>query len=117
MLSRLCVVTLLILIVQDTLRVDVKLVNVTVTVTDKNGRYASDLTIQDFTLEEDGVPQQVTHFSRDHNVPVSVGILLDTSGSMALKIQTATTAVEHFVRNIHAEDDIFLMNFAGQWTL
>src|SRR2546428_2137198 len=95
-------------------RVDVRLVNVIATVTDARGRYIPDLTAEDFILEEDGNPQQITHFTADHNVPVSVGILLDTSGSMDRKIRTAVDAVDRFIRRIHQDDEIFLMTFSGR---
>src|SRR2546427_8850966 len=95
-------------------RVDVRLVNVVATVTDARGRNISNLTVDDFILEEDGKPQQITHFSQDQNVPVSVGILLDTSGSMDRKIRTAVEAVERFSRRIHQNDEIFLITFSGR---
>jgi len=95
-------------------RVDVRLVNVIATVTDTRGRTIPNLTANDFILEEDGKPQEITHFSQDQNVPVSVGILLDTSGSMDRKIRTAIEAVERFSRRIHKDDEIFLMTFAGR---
>jgi len=95
-----------------TLRVDVRLVNVVATVTDKDGKFVPGLTVDDFTVLEDGTPQKITHFSQDRNVPVSVGILLDTSGSMAGKMRAASAAVERFLHNIHEDDDIFLMTFA-----
>lgn len=98
----------------ENLRVDVRLVNVTVTVTDKNGRYVPGLSADDFVVEQDGTPQKIAHFTQDHDIPVSVGIVLDTSGSMERKIRTATDAVDSFIRTIHRDDDIFLMTFAGE---
>src|SRR5438093_1874084 len=95
-------------------RVDVRLVNVVVTVTDSRGRYIPNLTEDDFVLEEDGWAQHISHFSQDRNVPVGVGILLDTSGSMDRKIRTAVDAVDRFIRRIHPDDEIFLMTFSGQ---
>lgn len=95
-------------------RVDVRLVNVVATVTDSHGRYISNLTANDFVLEEDGKRQEISHFSQDLNVPVSVGVLLDTSGSMDRKIRTAVEAVERFIRRIHPDDEIFLITFSGQ---
>jgi Ca-activated chloride channel family protein len=95
-------------------RVDVRLVNVFATVTDAKGRYVSDLKVDDFTIEEDGAPQPINHFSQDVNVPVSIGILLDTSGSMQHKIRTAVDAVDRFSRRIHEDDDIFLITFSGR---
>jgi Ca-activated chloride channel family protein len=100
-------------IVTAQVRVDVRLVNVVATVTDTRGRNISNLTANDFILEEDGKPQEITHFSQDQNVPVSVGVLLDTSGSMDRKIRTAVEAVERFSRRIHQNDEIFLITFSG----
>jgi VWFA-related protein len=97
-----------------TLRVDVRLVNVVATVTDGSGKFVPNLTPSDFTVLEDGVPQKISHFTQDRDVPVSVGILLDTSGSMIEKMRSATAAVERFVNSIHKDDDIFLMSFAGR---
>ena len=62
-------------------RSGVELINVTATVTDDNGRFVSGLVKDDFTIFEDGKRQDVTHFSNER-VPVSLGILLDASGSM-----------------------------------
>src|SRR5438552_1639880 len=95
-------------------RVDVRLVSVVATVTDGRGRNVANLSADDFILEEDGKPQQITHFSQDQNVPVSVGILLDTSGSMDRKIRTAVDAVDRFAQRIHPDDEIFLMTFSGR---
>ena len=94
------------------LRVDVRLMNVVATVTDSQGRYVEGLLASDFKLDEDGIPQQISHFSYSNNQPVSVGIVLDVSTSMDRKITTATRAVDRFLRDIHADDDIFLMTFA-----
>jgi VWFA-related protein len=94
------------------LRVDVRLVNVVATVTDDRGRYVDGLMASDFKLSEDGIAQQISHFSTSNDQPVSVGIVLDSSGSMERKMATAIRAVDRFVRNIHLDDDIFLMSFA-----
>lgn len=108
------VLTTLALVAQTptTLRVDVRLVNVVTTVTDATGRFVPDLSADDFKLLEDGVEQRITHFTQDQNIPVSVGLLLDTSGSMAGKMQAASGAVARFLNDIHADDDIFLMTFS-----
>src|SRR5262245_41802569 len=96
------------------LKVDVGLVNVFATVTDDKGRYVADLAPEDLIVEEDGQVQQISHFDQSNDLPVSVGILLDTSGSMERKIATATKSVERFIRTIHEDDDIFLMTFSNQ---
>ena len=96
------------------LKVDVALINVVATVTDDAGHYVSDLTAEDFIVEEDGKAETISHFSQSNNLPVSMGIVLDTSGSMERKIGTATTAVERFIRTVHRDDDIFLLTFANR---
>ena len=60
----------------------VELINVTATVPDDGGRFVPGLRQEDFVVYEDNEPQTVTHFSSDR-VPVSLGVLLDTSQSMA----------------------------------
>jgi Ca-activated chloride channel family protein len=95
-----------------TLRMDVRLVNVVATVTDADGKFVPNLSAGDFTVLEDGVPQKISHFTQDRDIPVSVGIVLDTSASMTPKMRTATDAVDRFINDIHADDDIFLMTFA-----
>jgi VWFA-related protein len=94
------------------LKVDVSLVNVVATVTDDKGLYVPDLTAEDFVVQEDGQPQTISHLTQSDDMPVSMGITLDTSGSMERKIATATGAVERFIRTIHPDDDIFLMTFS-----
>jgi VWFA-related protein len=93
------------------IKVDVRLVNVVATVTDLQGRYVEGLKASDFTLKEDGKIQEIAHFTYSNDLPVSVGIVLDTSTSMERKIATATRAVDRFLRTIHEDDDIFLMTF------
>jgi hypothetical protein len=96
------------------LKVDVALVNVVATVTDETGHYVSDLTANDLTVEEDGKPQTIAHFTQSSDLPVSMGVVLDTSGSMERKIGTATNAVERFIRTVHKDDDIFLLTFSNR---
>ncbi len=54
------------------------------TVTDRSGRFVPDLTQTDFVVYEDDQPVEITHCSAER-VPVSIGIVLDTSGSMAVR--------------------------------
>jgi Ca-activated chloride channel homolog len=107
----LCVLVLLVVAAAAQINVNVQLVNVVATVTDNRGRYVDNLSVSDFTLLEDGVPQQISHFAHSNDLPVSVGIVLDSSTSMERKISTATRAVDRFLRDIHTDDDIFLMTF------
>jgi VWFA-related protein len=101
-------------IVAAQLKVDVALVNIVATVTDEAGHYVADLSADDLIVEEDGKPQTIAHFSQSNDVPVSMGIVLDTSGSMERKIGTATNAVERFIRSVHQDDDIFLLAFSNR---
>lgn len=93
------------------LRVDVRLVNVYATVVDTSGRYVDGLRQNDFVVQEDGRRQQLAHFDHNQDTPISLGIVLDTSGSMVAKLDTATDAIDRFLRTIHPDDDIFLMGF------
>ena len=63
----------------DVIRIDTELVTLTATVTDARGRYRADLKQSDFTVYEDGVKQEVAYFSTGDRVPMSLGILFDTS--------------------------------------
>ena len=93
-------------------KVGVLLVNVVVTVVDGKGRTVPNLTIDDFIVEEDGQPQTIKHLSPTANLPTSLGVIIDTSGSMESKIRTAQRAVDRFFSLIHNDDEIFLMTFA-----
>jgi Ca-activated chloride channel homolog len=96
----------------------VELVNVTATVTDSSGRFVPDLTADDFIVYEDDVEQSVSQFSAER-VPVSLGIALDTSGSMAgEKIDAARSALNRFLFDLLSRDDeIFLYRFNDRPTL
>src|SRR5262245_33064959 len=73
------------------LKVDVQLVNVVATVTDDRGRYVPDLTPDDFVVTEDGQVQKISNLSQSTDLPVSMGVVLDSSGSMERKMGTATS--------------------------
>jgi Ca-activated chloride channel homolog len=93
-------------------RTAVELINVTVTVTDGTGRFVSGLRREDFRIFEDGVEQPVSHFSNER-VPVSLGIALDTSGSMdGEKMRAARTALDRFLFDLlDRTDEVFLYRF------
>ena len=74
---------------------------VTVTVTDPNGAYVTDLQKQDFKLYMDGQQRPIEFFRQDLNTPVSIGIMVDTSGSMQPKIPQARAAISEFLRNLN----------------
>lgn len=93
-------------------RTGVELINVTATVTDRNGRFVSGLEKQDFRLFDDNLEQQITHFSAER-VPVSLGLVVDTSGSMeGEKWLAARQALNRFlVELLDEQDEVFLYRF------
>ncbi len=96
----------------DVVRVDTDLVTLTATVTDSRGRYRADLLQNDFAVYEDGVKQELAYFNTGDRVPMSLGILFDTSGSMIDKIEGVEDAVRHFVKSVAPGDEIFLIRFS-----
>ena len=92
----------------------VELVNVTATVSDDNGHFVTGLTKEDFTVFDDGQPQEISQFSNER-VPLSLGILLDTSGSMTPeKMSSARSAIDRFIYDLLDKDDeLFFMQFAS----
>ena len=94
-------------------RTGVELVNVTATVTDARGRFVAGLTKDDFQVYQDGELVEVTQFDNER-VPVSLGIALDTSGSMeGRKMDAARRALDRFLFDLLGPDDeIFLYQFS-----
>jgi VWFA-related protein len=105
---------------EDTFRFrsGVELINVTTTVSDSSGRFVPGLRKEDFIVYEDDQPVELTHFSAER-VPVSLGIVVDTSGSMAgEKIRAAETALERFAFELLGKDDeLFVYKFSNFPTL
>jgi VWFA-related protein len=93
-------------------RTAVDLVNVNATVTDQSGRFVSGLHADNFRVYDDEQLQPITHFSAER-VPVSLGVLLDTSGSMdGEKIVAARQALYRFlVQLLDPQDEVFLYRF------
>jgi Ca-activated chloride channel family protein len=94
-------------------RADTTLVLVPVSVTDPSNRYVLGLEKQDFHLFEDDAPQTITHFSSE-DAPLSIGLLVDTSGSMGAKLDTSRRAVVEFLKTLNASDEAFLVEFSDQ---
>jgi Ca-activated chloride channel family protein len=87
---------------------------VTVTIVDQRGRYVTGLQKNDFKLYIDGQQRPIEFFRQDLNTPVSVGILVDTSGSMEPKLAQARAAITEFVDDLNPRDDVFLFAFSSQ---
>ena len=92
----------------------VELINVTATVTDRSGRFYSQLRKEDFIVYEDNKQVEVTHFSAERT-PVSLGLVVDTSGSMqGEKWGAAVNAIDRFLRMMPDEsDEFFMWRFSG----
>jgi Ca-activated chloride channel family protein len=101
-----------------------ELVTTAVTVRDAEGRLITDLEQKDFIVEEDGVPQPITQFTKER-VPVSLSLALDISDSMrGQRMLDARTALAHFLdRLLATEDEASLVGFNhearlfGAWTI
>lgn len=93
-------------------RSGVELINVNATVTDADGRFVRGLRREDFRVYQDGQLQEITHFASER-VPVSLGILLDTSSSMDdAKMAAAREALNRFLLELLGPDDeVFLFRF------
>jgi len=98
---------------QNALRVDSNLVLVPAQVTNEIGTPIIDLKQEQFRLFENGVEQQIRYFAREDS-PVSVGVLLDASGSMRDKKAKAAEAAARFFRAANPEDEFFLIEFSDR---
>lgn len=95
------------------IRVDTDLVLVPVTVVDEMGRMVTGLDPENFQVFEDGVQQKLTSFGSE-DAPLSIGIVLDTSGSMGNKLAISRAAVGEFFKSANPEDEAFLVEFNNQ---
>jgi Ca-activated chloride channel homolog len=87
---------------QESIRVDVNLVTVAFSVGDANGALVDNLTKDDFDVIEDAVPQKIAHFARSLDVPLTLGLIVDASGSQ-----------EHFTRQHQHDIEVFLKDVLG----
>ena len=94
-----------------TIRLDVKVVLIPVTVSDPWDRPITGLHKEDFHLFEDNVEQQIVYLSGEE-APASVGLIFDASGSMRDKIETSVAAVDQFFRTTLPGDEFLLVRFS-----
>jgi Ca-activated chloride channel family protein len=107
-----CLVCVSTLLAQISL--DVSLVTLVATVSDRSGRSIPDLGASDFIVIEDGKEQNISLVEQSTALPLSIGILLDASYSMEPKIHTATAAIDRFLDSLGPTDDVFLMSFSAK---
>ena len=98
-----------------TIRVDVDVVNVLCTVKDRKGKLVNTLTKEDFKIFEDGKRQQIRYFSRETNLPLTLGLLVDTSVSQWRLVPAEQEAAEIFFRRMIGRQDLaFLISFDSE---
>ena len=85
----------------------------TVTVTDQDGRYITDLRPEDFVVYEEDLPQPLTYFNTGQNEPMSLGLVVDMSESMLNKIGRARQALRLLADTIESQDEVFLTAFSS----
>ncbi|MGH9687029.1 MAG: VWA domain-containing protein [Candidatus Acidiferrales bacterium] len=94
------------------LQVRTNVVNVFVTVRDHHNAIITGLNKSDFKVFEDGVEQKVAYFNKEMNLPLTLAILMDTSGSMSNTLSAEQDAASRFVREvIHKRDEAIVMSF------
>src|SRR4029453_7505244 len=98
---------------QRSIKVDVELTLVNATVTDPQNRIVTGLEREHFELWEDKIAQQIEYFSSE-DVPLSLGIIFDVSGSMKDKLSVARDAAVTFLKAGNPEDEYFLVEFGNR---
>ena len=95
------------------IKVRVNLVNVLFTVVDKKNRLVSNLTRNDFRVYEDGKPQKTLFFGRETNLPLRIGILIDTSNSIRMRLKfEQESAIDFLYDTIRPDkDEAFVVGF------
>lgn len=91
-------------------RADTRLVALHATAEDKDGKMVNDLPQSAFQVFEDGVRQDIKNF-RQEDVPVSLGLVIDSSASMTNKRDRVTAAALALVKLSHPDDEVFIVNF------
>jgi VWFA-related protein len=98
---------------EPTFSTEVKVVNVLATVTNKKGQIIRDLTKDDFSLAENGRPQTIRYFSRETDLPLTIGLLIDTSDSQLRVVDAERHACARFIDQVLRpdKDQMFIAQF------
>ena len=95
--------------------VDVDVVNILASVRDKRGGLVANLEKNDFTILEDGKPQDVKYFTRETDLPLTIGLLIDVSGSQRNLIGIERSAAsQFFTKVLRKKDEAFLISFGEE---
>jgi len=98
-----------------TIKVEVNVANILATVRDSRGALVNSLTQDDFEILEDGKPQQVRYFSRETNLPLTLGLLVDVSASQRNLLQVERRAAEQFLDSVLQKEDLaFIISFGAE---
>jgi Ca-activated chloride channel family protein len=96
--------------------VDVDLTNITATVIDESGKYVEGLTAEDFRVVEDGQEQKISFFSHESQAPISLGVLIDTSGSVQDKLHQGLQTMRTIAATLSSADEMFVITFDSHIT-
>jgi VWFA-related protein len=98
-----------------TIKVDVDLVNILASVRDKNGGLVGNLTKDDFVVYEEGKEQEIKYFARETDLPLTIGLLVDVSGSQENLIEVEKQAAYQFLSSVLRKKDMaFLISFGSE---
>jgi VWFA-related protein len=98
-----------------TIKVDVDVVSVLASVRDKKNSLVPNLEQKDFTILEDGKPQPIKYFTRETDLPLTIGLLIDVSGSQVNLIQIERdAAAQFFTQVLRKKDEAFLLSFGEE---
>lgn len=103
----------------EVIKIDSDVVNVLFTALDRNRRLLTTLLTQDIKVMENGQPQEVIAFSRQVDLPLSLAILIDTSGSQERTLPEEKSAAMSFIETVvrPAKDEVAIISFTGESTL
>jgi VWFA-related protein len=96
------------------IKVDVDVVNVLCTVSDQRGTLVTDLKKEDFEIQEDKKPQQIRYFARETDLPLSIALLLDVSGSVNRFVESEKDVAAQFIKEVlRPQDQALLVGFSS----
>jgi VWFA-related protein len=99
---------------QSPIKVDVDVVNVLCTVRGRNGALVTNLDQDHFEIREDGKPQQIRYFARETDLPLTLGLLVDVSGSVRRLVQSEKDTAERFLKQVlRPQDQAMLAGFSS----
>ena len=103
----------------EIIQIDTEAVNVLFTAQDKSRRLLTDLKQADVRILEDGQPQEITEFTRQIDLPLSLAILIDTSASQERTLPEERAAAKSFLQSVirPAKDEVSIVSFTGETTL